>query len=145
MNTTVVLRKKEIEDSFKMLVETHQNKVRKIIDTYHSLRVGTVSPAFGSETVTLEIAEGEDRGTNLIEIHYRKGCEPFMKEEFTTNIAAMGEFNLLDGNKIAQYYIVVGEFLKQKGMLNKLKDEMENFCEESKVLREEYRILSKKD
>ena len=141
MKTTVELRKNEIEESFKSLVDAHQKKIEKIIGTLHHLSVSFVNTGFGTEVVTLMVVDGEGNEINSIEIRYRKGCEPLSGEELTTNVAAMGSFDLLDGNKVAQYYMAVGELLKQKGMLNRLKDEMADFYDSLEKLRAEYRTI----
>ena len=141
MNTTVEQRKNEIEESFKNLMDAHQKKVEKIIGTLHHLSVSFVNPGFATEVLTLMVLDGDGEEISEIEIRYRKGCEPLFGGEFTTNVAAMGNFGLLDGNKVAQYYMTVGELLNQKGMLNRLKDEMVSFNDACSELRDEYRTL----
>ena len=141
METKIELRKKEIEESLKSLKDAHQKKVEKIIGTLHNLSVSSVNHWFDTEVVTLMVKDGEGNGISQIKICYSKGCEPLSGEEFTTNLAAMGSFGLLDGNKVAQYYMAVGELLHQKGMLNRLKDEMVSFLDAISELRDEYRTL----
>ncbi len=107
-------------DSFKATVE-------KILTGCPFCKLVSVHYGHKSATVTLEPVGNNLPSANQIEIRYCQECGRFQKEEFSTNLAAKGTFDLLDDNMSAQYYIAAASLLSNKGLLFQLREAMFHF------------------
>lgn len=76
----------------------------------------------------------EDNPDYTLDILYRKIGK---KEEFTTNVATFGSFELLDASATAQYYMAVGSLLNHKVLLADLKKTMKEYVAKMKEIEKE--------
>ena len=138
-------RKMEIKNLLENEFNSFKDNVEGILAECPSCKVLSVHCGYKSASIVIEPIGNTTPGANQIEVRYCQKCDRFQDEEFCTNLAAKGEFELLDGNMKAQYYIAAGNLLSNKNVLIKLREEMVRFSNEVYNLRKEYEILGKED
>ena len=142
MKTTVESRKEELKNEMNNLFESFKKDTEILMVACPEWKVVDTGCGALSATIYLTLASNE---RSAIEIRYCKECGRWQKEELSTNIAAMGSFDVLDTNGNANYYIAVGILLSKTEMLSKLKAAMKDYVDKVYALRKEYENLAKED
>lgn len=133
----------EIMNLLERKTNSFRAKVENILAECPTCKLVSVQYGYKSATIVLEPVRNTNHGANHIEVRYCHECGRFQKEEFSTNLAAKGSFELLKENMAARYYIAAGCLLSNKYVLVRLKEEMMRFSAEVYNLREEYEKLDK--
>lgn len=142
MNTSVETRKEELKNEMDNLFWSFEKDAENLMTVCPEWKAAYTGCSASSATIRLSLASNE---RYTIEIRFCKECGQWQKEEFSTNVAATGSFDMLDANGNANYYIAVGNLLSKTEMLSKLKAAMKNLVEKIGALRDEYRKLCKED
>lgn len=142
MNASIETRKEELKNEMNNQFESFKKDAENLMAACPEWKVADTECSAQRATIYLILASNEHRA---IEIRFCKGCGQWQEEEFSTNIAAMGSFEVLDANGNANYYIAVGNLLSKTGMLSKLKAAMKDFVDKAYALRIEYEKLGKED
>lgn len=130
MNTSIKT-KEELENEVKNLFESLKVDAEKIMAACPEWKVIDADCTSWVAEVYLAFA-GDNRMLEIRYARYHGMCE---KETFTTNVATVGSFELLDNNEMAQYYIAVGSLLSKKEMLSQMKGIMKKAVESACELR----------
>lgn len=88
---------------------------------------GVKSVFFGCAHVTLSLSlSGSPKRCNSIELVYYTKTR-WDDEKLATNIASSGDFDILNTDDKAKYYMAIGELLSSKKLLSELNEVMKFF------------------
>ena len=89
---------------------------------------------FGCAHVTLSLSlSGSPKWCDSIELVYYSKTR-WDDEKLATNIASSGDFDILNSDEKAKYYMAIGELLSNKKMLSELKESMKLYNEKVNAL-----------
>lgn len=97
----------------------------------NSWEVSLVNFGYKSARVTLVLKEHP--GYTLDIVYNGMG----KKDEFDTNVAALGSFDILNSSEAVLYYIAVGKLLEHKDLLADLKQTMKEYIAKMKEIEKE--------
>ncbi len=134
---------KKLEEKYDALMNNIKKNVINVMSYFPEWKLVGINDGYKSMVLTIELSCNKIRGEKRIDIRYVQGYGRFQKEAFSTNVAAMGDFELLDGNDVALYYKAVGALLSQKEKLENLRKIMKDATIEIGKLDEEYKNENK--
>lgn len=139
MKTAVETRKEELKNEMDGLFESFKKDVENLMSSCPEWKVTRADGGAWSAIIYLALTSNEH---HTIEISFWAKNE-WQEEKFTTNVAAIGSFDMLDAGGDGHYYIAVGSLLSKTDILSQLKTRMKGFVEKVRALREEYQTATK--
>ena len=126
------LTSKSFDQQFKNIANEAEAKFKSILKGAPVW--GVKSVFFGCVHVTLSLSlSGSPKWCDSIELVYYTKTR-WDDEKLATNIASSGDFDILNSDEKAKYYMAIGELLSNKKMLSELKDNMKLYNEKLNAL-----------
>lgn len=140
MKTAVETRKEELKNEMDGLFESFKKDADDLMISCPEWKVTRADGGAWSAIIYLALASNKH---HTIEIRFQ-AKDAWQEEEFTTNVATIGSFDMLDAGGDGHYYIAVGSLLSKMETLSQLKTIMKGFVEKVRALREEFLMMNKK-
>lgn len=126
------LTSKSFDQQFKNITNEAEAKFKSILEAAPVWGVKSVFFGFAQVTLSLSLS-GSPKWCDSIELVYYAKTR-WDDEKLATNIASSGDFDILNSDEKAKYYMAIGELLSNKKMLSELKESMKLYNEKVNAL-----------
>lgn len=126
------LTSKSLDQQFEDITNEAEAKFKSILKAAPAWGMKSIFFGCAHVILTLSLSESSKWCDSIELVYYAK--TRWDHEKITTNIASSGDFDILNTDEKAKYYMAIGELLSNKKMLSELKDNMKLYNEKLNAL-----------